>query len=56
VRLGDGKSKGFGQAPYRRKVSGMLWHSVQSLKKAARLLSKDCSEVLKILKKKVHKR
>jgi hypothetical protein len=40
----------------RKKVDGVLRHSVHSLKKVARLPGKDRSSVLKILKKKVRQR
>ncbi|MCH90958.1 DUF4283 domain protein, partial [Trifolium medium] len=44
------------QDPKRRKASGLLRHSLYSLKKVVRLPSKDRSEVLKVLKKKVRQR
>ncbi|MCI19032.1 sulfate transporter, partial [Trifolium medium] len=44
------------QDPKRRKAGGVFRHSLYSLKKVARLPCKDRSEVLRVLKKNVHRR
>jgi len=56
VRYADGKSQESGKGSSRKKAGGLLRYSVHSLKKVARLLGKDQSEVLKILRKKVRER
>jgi hypothetical protein len=48
--------KGHICAPNKKKIGGALHHSVISLKKVARLPSKDRKEILRILRRKVRKR
>ncbi|GAU22593.1 hypothetical protein TSUD_134930 [Trifolium subterraneum] len=50
ARAGAGHKKGGQDAVKRRKAGGVFRHTLSSLKKVARLPSKDRSEVLKVLK------
>ncbi|GAU38427.1 hypothetical protein TSUD_396070 [Trifolium subterraneum] len=51
ARVGAGHKKSGQDAVKRRKAGGVFRHTLSSLKKVARLPSKDRSEVLKVLKK-----
>ena len=49
-------SNGFGIASKKKKSGGVLQHSVLSLKKIARMPTKDRKNIMKILRKKIRKR
>ncbi|MCI16466.1 DUF4283 domain protein, partial [Trifolium medium] len=55
-RQSDGRSEVSVKAPHKKKVGGVLHHTMQNLRKVARLPGKDRKEVLKILKKEVRRR
>ncbi|MCH86584.1 hypothetical protein A2U01_0007442, partial [Trifolium medium] len=52
---GDGRQKDERQTLRKRRAGGLLRHSIHSLKKVARMPSKDRREVLKVLKKNVRR-
>ncbi|GAU51172.1 hypothetical protein TSUD_412070 [Trifolium subterraneum] len=55
-RLQRARNDELTKVPTKKKVRGVLRHTVSSLKKVARLPCKDRAEVIKILKKEVRKR
>ncbi|CAJ2662883.1 unnamed protein product [Trifolium pratense] len=54
-RLGEGLKKNGQEDPKRRKGGGVFWHTVSSLKKVARMPSKERAEVLRVVKKIEHR-
>ncbi|MCH79622.1 cysteine-rich receptor-like protein kinase, partial [Trifolium medium] len=53
-RAGKGLKKAEQEVPKKKKAGGVFWHTLSSLKKVARLPSKERGEVLKVLKKNEH--